>query len=136
MEFVDKIVIKVALNERQLELTKDELVRFCYRIWDGRTGNQMFFAQESDKIFNGAENWGSNREFVMPFVDAMGNEGFKLNKTRSLNAHMCCSCCDIDSCCKSLCTTCCDYDNDWAELRGFNPKPIINYIRYIIYQST
>ena len=90
----------------------------------------MFFAVENKGTFINAEveNFGSCREFVMPFVDAMGNEGFKLNKTRSVTAHMCCSCCDIDSCCKSLCSTCCNYDNDQAELRGFNPTPTINYI--------
>jgi len=115
LEFVDKIVIKVALSENDLKVTlreKKEHVRFSYRIWDGRTGNQMFFAEEGEGTFNNAKHFGSCREFVMPFVDAMGNEGFKLNKTRSVTAHMCCSCCDIDSCCKSLCSTCCNYDND------------------------
>ena len=88
----------------------------------------MFFAEEDDKIFNNAAMFGGHREFAMPFVDAMGNEGFKLNKTRSIMAVMCCSCCDTDSCCKYFCFTCCNYDNDQAELRGFNPKPTINYI--------
>ena len=115
MEFVDRIVIKVALSEKDLRVAlseKKEHARFSYRIWDGRTGNQMFFAEEDDKIFNKAAMFGSHREFVMPFVDAMGNEGFKLNKTRSTVALMCCSCCDTDSCCKYVCFNCCGYDND------------------------
>ena len=80
----------------------------------------MFFAEEDDKIFNNALMFGSYREFVMPFVDAMGNEGFKLNKTRSWKADLWCGSCCTVNCCKSLCSTCCNCDNDQAELRGFN----------------
>ena len=116
MEFVDKIVIKVALSENDLKVAlgeKKEHARFSYRIWDGRTGNQMFFAEEDEKIFNNATaNFCSSREFVMPFVDAMGNEGFKLNKTRSITAHICCCCCNTDSCFKHLYSTYYNYDND------------------------
>ena len=83
----------------------------------------MFFAEEDEKCFNNAKEYSFGREFVMPFVDAMGNEGFKLNKTRSVPADTCpvwfCCCCPMNRCCKCFMSTCCNYDNDQAELRGF-----------------
>ena len=122
MEFVDQIVIKVALSEHELELTKDEKMRYSYRLWDGRTGFQMFSAEEDETCFNNGSR-GHYREFVMPFVDAMGNEGFKLNKTRSLKADccpmFCCCCCSVSRCWKCCGQCCADYDNDYAE-RGFS----------------
>ena len=120
MEFVDQIVIQVALSEYELTLTEfkyyNKEMRYSYKIWDGRTGNQMFFAEENENCFNNAKQYGKDREFVMPFVDAMGNEGFKLNKTRSLKADccpmFCCCCCPVNRCFKFCDEKCSDYDND------------------------
>ena len=40
----------------------------------------MFTAEEDATCFSKAKNMGGQREFAMPFVDAMGKEAFKLNK--------------------------------------------------------
>ena len=125
MEFVDQIVIQVALSEQELALTANEQndVRYSYKIWDGRTGNQMFFAEEDETCYNNAKlpsgrPYGKEREFVMPFVDSMGNEGFKLNKTRSTRADdfsmfcCCCCCCPVNRCCKCGNENCAHFDND------------------------
>ena len=63
----------------------------------------MFTAEENKACFRNAEKWRSTREFVMPFVDAIGQEAFKLKKTRSVRA---------DICCHALHVKCCNYDND------------------------
>ena len=128
MELVDQIVIQVALSEYELTLTEfkyyNDEMRYNYKIWDGRTGNQMFFAEEDETCFNNAKSSsggsrGSDREFVMPFVDAMGNEGFKLNKTRSIRSDnfgpkwcFCLCCCFMNSCFKSCMSSLFNYDND------------------------
>ena len=75
----------------------------------------MFTAEEDKTCFRDAKKYGSSREFAMPFVDAMGQEAFKLNKTRSLKAEVC-------WCCPPwhvLHVNCCKYDNDQAEYRDF-----------------
>ena len=90
----------------------------------------MFFAEEDETCFNNAK-WprgrffGNDREFVMPFVDAMGNEGFKLNKTRSIRSDnagppwcFCLCCCFMNSWTKCCMSSLFNYDNDQAE-RGF-----------------
>ena len=80
----------------------------------------MFFAEEDKKIYDNTSAGIALREFVMPFVDASGQEAFKLNKTRSVTAHTkcCCPCCccfTCDFCWKGFLTTCCGVDNDQAE---------------------
>ena len=81
----------------------------------------MFLAEEDTRWFNNAQDYGNLREFVMPFVDAMGNEGFKLNKTRSERTDQfpmfgCfCCCCPVNRCFKFCDQKCSDYDNDQAE---------------------
>ena len=121
MVYVDQIVIQVALSEHELALTANEQndVRYSYKIWDGRTGNQMFFAEEDKRCFNNANEYSFGHEFVMPFVDAMGNEGFKLNKTRSIRSDnfgpkwcFCLCCCFMNSCFKSCMSSLFNYDND------------------------
>ena len=103
LDFVDKIVVKVDLNEAELEATKHINMPFRYRIWDGRTGNQMFTAEEDPTCFRSAKNLGSRREFAMPFVDAMGKEAFKLNKAYSMRADDCWFCPPCHSCMKHCC---------------------------------
>ena len=66
----------------------------------------MFTVEEDKTCFRNAKNFGKSREFAMPFVDAMGQEAFKLNKTRSLGAY------DLALCCHALAVNCCNYDND------------------------
>ena len=86
----------------------------------------MFYAEEDETCFNEAMSqvvsFRNERKFVMPFVDAMDNEGFKLIKTRSTKAdHISkffCCCCPWNRCWKCCHERCYDYDNDQAE-RGF-----------------
>ena len=72
----------------------------------------MFTAEEDKTCFRNAKNFGSEREFAMPFVDAMGQEAFKLNKTRSVAPHDLAFYCDFG-------VNCCKFDNDQAEKRDF-----------------
>ena len=74
---------------------------YRYKIWDGRTGNQMFTAEEDATCFSKAKNMGGQREFAMPFVDAMGMEAFKLNKALSMRADVCWFCPPCHSCLKN-----------------------------------
>ena len=60
--------------------------------------------------------FGPDREFDMPFVDSMGQQAFKLNKTRSYGLRGCCilGCkAHFDKSCLKLC---CSYDNDYSNL--------------------
>ena len=63
----------------------------------------MFFTKEDERCYSNGADFGNFREFIMPFVDAMGDEAFNLNKSRSMTAFgypciICCKCCLSDLC--------------------------------------
>jgi len=88
LECADLIVIKQHLSKIEAVTGIDKRNR--YQIWDGRTGNQMFNAEEGDIGCLTRGCFQGDREFDMPFVDAMGQQAFKLNKTRSYGLRGCC----------------------------------------------
>ena len=114
LECTDQIVIKQHLSKIEAVTGYDKRNR--YQIWDGRTGNQMFNAEEGEIGCLTRGCFGPDREFDMPFVDAIGQEAFKLNKTRSYGLRGCCilGCkAHFDKSCLKMC---CSYDNDYSNL--------------------
>ena len=119
LECTDQIVIKQHFRiTESREPAWDNIYR--YQIWDGRTGNQMFNAEEGEIGFFEMLKWilcfSSDRELDLPFVDAMGQEAFKLNKTRSYGLRGCCILGCIAHFNKSCLKMCCCYDNDYSNL--------------------
>jgi len=103
---VNQLVVKQVLSATEAVTGWDK--RNKYEIWDGQTGEKIYFAQEDPSSCWIRNCCGQNREFGMPFTDSKLNEIFRLNKVRSVAQPSCCwNCCWS---CQAKCCACCGLD--------------------------
>jgi hypothetical protein len=110
---VHNLVIRQEMS--MLEVLTDLNALFKYVLWNGDTGEKLFFGWEEDSGCCTRNCHKNNREFNMNFQNEHGQVLFSLEKARSIPAvGACCTCCCL--CCKPMHTACFGYSDRWTHL--------------------